>query len=203
MRQALLRLASYESTSHGSRGAADDATSTSGKRKGEQMNATPPAQPPDERYHVAYLAGVDLLATQRAILESARGRATTLISATTLTTTLGGAIGLLGPGTVPLPGWVVGGVMALVVLVARCAIWVLLPHEFAFGLDAEALIDHYVEATPAATLDGMYRDGAIYMSRSSDDNTKRLSRLFVVLEVGVGALTLEVIVLLAGFFLRR
>lgn len=156
----------------------------------------------DERCKVTYEAATTLAATQRAVLDNLRQRATTLISASTVATTLAVSIGLLGTGTKPLPSWTLFVLIGLVLFVGGCAFYILWPAHWGLGFSADTLIDDYLDATPPSSIDDMYRDLAIYLQRHIDANQNELDRLFTSFRLGVGGLIAESVVLLVGFLTR-
>ncbi|HEV2891881.1 MAG TPA: hypothetical protein VGX28_16025 [Frankiaceae bacterium] len=141
----------------------------------------------DPRLRLVYEESLRAVQDQQRSLDNLRSRAAQLLTAAAVVETF--LVGLvLGAEGRPRPAtWVGAG--AFVALALIC-VWIVLPRKgWTFSNSATILLDAYVDAEPAASLDEMYRNLAIYNERHWDRNQDELlNKRLVGLQVAAALL---------------
>lgn len=137
-------------------------------------------------YQLAYQEAVRTLSQQQSVLDSLRSRAGTLLATATVATAL------FASGVLEKMSGYSWSAIGFFVLVGGAAFWVLLPRPgWLFDLYPSTIINGYVETTPPASLNEIYRELALYMEKHSRKNDSRLTKLSRVSMGGVALLAIE------------
>jgi hypothetical protein len=175
-------------------------------RPGHRIHRQPdPPSPPtgaDEVLKLAYEEARAALREQDATLGSVRNRATGLLGAAAVGTSIAAAVGLLN--TDPqrghlLPGWATWSLLALVVVLGAGVMVVLWPApRWRFGPAPARLLEAAGE-----DITRVRRSATQAMIAALASNDRALGRRMAVYRLTVGILTLELVVLLLALILTR
>ena len=135
----------------------------------------------NEVLRLAYETGVATLAEQDGTLGNLRSRATGLLAATSLGTTVAAGVGLYKaePGTETLPTWAGWLLLIETLLIGSFVVYVCSPvDDWKYGLDASAVLG--LEALGVDRLDDFYRGAASELAKAATANQISLRRRFVV-----------------------
>lgn len=143
---------------------------------------------------IAFDQGLRGLDRQQADLESIRSRIGTILGAGSIVSSLFGVATLRGSGAWPhqAVAAVIVSILALVVVVVAVVV-IFWPYSWDWGFAIPTYLSSYVrpEDGKPATLAEMHEDVATTLGDAQDSNRRRLDRLFVMLEVAVVALGVE------------
>lgn len=156
----------------------------------------------DERYTLLLEQVTRALTQQVSAIDTLRTRAGTVVAAASLVSSFLGAT-TLAKSHLPAPALalVLLALLALVTTVIATVI-ILWPYTWRTGFDGHEALAKYIEADPPADLDEMRRSFAYYMQEDITKNRAKLNRLYVVFQVAVVAIGLEVVFWLAALVLR-
>ena len=143
-----------------------------------------------QAFEIAYLSALRLLDQQHSNLNELRARAAGVLTASSL------VVAVLGTSTADIDswGWAGLGVFAAIVAAAGAVLW---PTSYAwvFGPSPSDLIAEYLDGeTPASTAD-VYRDQALHLHTSADENAARLRWRYGVFRLLVLLLGAELVLL--------
>lgn len=141
-------------------------------------------------YELAFREAVRAVGQQDEVLDNLRTRVGVLLSAAAIVTSFFGGQALhraeRGAWT-----WVA---LALFALLALCAIAVVWPRrEWGFFVSPSELIGTYVEAEEPLPVATIYRDLALHLENSHDEQRKRIEQLMLVFRLAALGLVLEVV----------
>jgi hypothetical protein len=158
------------------------------------------AQVGNEILKLAYDAALVTLQQQDATLGSLRTRATGLLAAAAVGTSIATGVGLYKaePGASTLPGWAGWALLGLTLVVGATVMVTLQPTEWVFGAEPSALLD---DAVNGKDLDDVYRDATQDLIGCASANLKRIRLRVRAYRIGVAALILQVVVLILGVLL--
>jgi len=141
-------------------------------------------------YKLAYDEAVRALSQQQSVLDNFRTRAGILLSGAAIATSfLGGEA--LRDGVLGLWSWIA---IAAFGVLGTCALAILWPrHDWEFVAGPRRLIATYIETEDPLPLPDIYRDLALHMEDSYDENSVRLQWLIVIFRVAGIALGIEIL----------
>lgn len=140
-------------------------------------------------YKIAYDEAVRALSEQQAVIDSFRTRAGLLLSAAAITTSFLGAEALRG-GESSLCAWLA---LADFVAVAWVALAILWPYGWEFAANPQKILEAYIETDRPAEIEDLQRELALGMCDSYLRNRRGVELLTILLQVGSGLLTLEIV----------
>lgn len=158
----------------------------------------------DDRYALAFEEAKRAIAQQDAALGNLRQRAAGLLTAATALATFAAGLGLFGTDPTKdtvLAEWVSLALVALVVAIGGCMIFVLVPaHGWVFSNNAAAIVTGYIEAAPTpATIDDIHRQLAIDMTGDYAENTTMLTHRYRAYQFAAALLLAQTGLLVGGF----
>ena len=159
------------------------------------------ALPGDKRWELAYDAAVKSLSQQDSTLGNLRSRATGLLSAATVATSLGAGLGLYSnkaSDATAYPAWAAGALILLVIALGGTCVAVLWPVRMCFGADAEKIKAKIAEGVPVDDVRSYVVD-ELLAGRAA--NSAALRKKFGLFRIAAGLLTAETVVFVAGLFL--
>ena len=163
---------------------------------------TPPPILASEILELAYAAALKAVELQDGTLGNVRNRATGLLSAVTVATTFGAALGLFSndPAKGPeLPAWSKWALFVLLVAVGSLCLGVMWPATMAFGVDAGLVIKRAEQDNDIGVVH-QYLIGELIAGHAR--NFKVLERKLLLYRLAVMALTAETAVLLLALILK-
>lgn len=145
-------------------------------------------------YRLAYDESVRALAQQQSSLDSLRTRAGILVSAAAITTSfLGGEA--LANGRLTFASWLAIG--AFVALGGRVLSILLPQRDWEFTAIPRRIIGTYIESGEPLSLPQLYRDLALHMEDSYEQNGRRMRALVRFFRAATFLLTVEVVAWIA------
>lgn len=143
----------------------------------------------DPRKELAYNESLRALTQQASVLDALRTRTGILLAAVSVTATFLGSTALDGES---LAGWSCAGAIAFAVAVLA-ALGVLLPRdEWEFSMDANKIIDGYIDDPEPASLDEMHLEFARLNQGCFQKNKRRLRWLFWAFRISVAGLAMSI-----------
>jgi hypothetical protein len=152
----------------------------------------------DPLYKLAYDEVVRALSEQQAMIDSFRTRAGLLFSASVVTALLLGPQALQGEGAEP----VIGLAMLCFLGVAAASLGIFWSRRWESVVNPREVIDTYIEASEAASVEELHRELSIHMHDSYRDNDEGLDQFALLLQVASGLLTLEVVLWMMATVIR-
>ncbi|HET9591859.1 MAG TPA: hypothetical protein VFP17_02985 [Solirubrobacterales bacterium] len=143
----------------------------------------------DLLYKLAYDEAVRALSEQQAMVDSFRNRAGLLFSAGAVTVSLLAPRALRGGGWNP-PIWLA---MLCFIGVAAGTLGIFWPRKWESVVNAQEVIDTYIEAVEAPDVGEVHRELSIHMHASYCTNDEGLRQFALLLQVASGLLTFEVV----------
>lgn len=137
---------------------------------------------------LAYDEAGRALSEQQGIIESLRTRAGLLLSAAAITTSFLGAQAL-GAGSSAFAWLAITGFVG----VAVASLAILWPRRWELTADPRSVINAYIEADEAVSIEAVHRDLAVHRYISFIENEKVLEQLIVFFQVASVLLTVEVL----------
>jgi hypothetical protein len=151
-----------------------------------------------DRYRLAYDAGVHALAQQDGTLGNLRNRATGLVTISTLIASFTGFFGV-GTKDNPLPWPLAIGLIAFVLLVVGCSVYVLRPvKEWLYGPDVEDIL-----TSPQPSDELLLWSQALGMKKAILENEGTLQKRSIMYSIGVSLLGLEAMYAVAVALVSR
>ena len=123
------------------------------------------------------------------MIDSFRTRAGLLFSASVVTASLYGPRALHGEGS----GLVIGLAMLCFLGVAAASLGIFWPRRWESVANPQEVIDTYIEASEATSVEELHRELSIHMHDSYRDNDEGLDQFALLLQIASGLLTVEVI----------
>ena len=153
----------------------------------------------NEVLKLAYEAALVALQQQDTSLGSIRNRATGLLAAAAVGTSIATGVGLykVEPGATTLPGWAGWTLLLLTVAVGGSVMYTLLPTpHWNYGADPEGLL-----ASASMDIDDVYRGATEAMVIATAANLAQINRRVTAYRIGTGTLILQIVVLILGVLL--
>lgn len=138
---------------------------------------------------LVYEEALRAIEQQQSIVVGLHSRASTLLSAASISTAVFGGLALQGR---PASTWVWVAI-ALFVLTFVSAIVLLWPYSWVFRRSAKAILRDYVEGENPTDFIEMQRQLACYLEDNYEDNERRLKALFFVFQSACIVLSLEIV----------
>ena len=143
----------------------------------------------DPRKELAYNESLRALTQQASVLDALRTRTGILLAALSVTATFLGPMGLADDSLTGF-GWAGTGAFAVAAL---AALGVLLPRDrWEFSMDANTIIDGYIEDPDPASLDEMHLEFARLNQHCFEKNKRRLGWLFWSFRISVAGLAVSI-----------
>jgi hypothetical protein len=143
----------------------------------------------DPRRTLAFNESLRALTQQAGVLDALRTRTGILLTAISITGTFLGSKALNGGS---LSGWDWAGAFAFA-LALLAVLAVLLPrNKWEFSMEADVILDGYVDTAEPAALDDMHSEFARLNQKSVNKNDRRLQRIFWAFRISVAMLALSI-----------
>lgn len=160
------------------------------------LDSRPATSDEDPRYRFVYDEAVRTLDHQEETLDGLRARAGVLLTATSVATSFLGAAALRdtrnnGP-------WPALAVFLFVVVGLLCVALLLPRGNWRWRFGATELLRDYVEASPPADMNEMFKDLALHLEGNYAHNKQLMEPMWMMFRAATGLLALEVLFWLAA-----
>jgi hypothetical protein len=125
------------------------------------------------QYELAHIEARRALDLQANAVDEIRVRSGVLASAAVVMTSFLGSSSVASRGISPL-GWLALASFAMTILATALVLW---PRSWEFSASSASIIASYIETTNPLSIDQIYRDLALHMQASYDENMVGLERL--------------------------